>query len=212
MSLELRKEKRHLYIKDMFICEHERDGSVSKFDTISNVHWVDVTFGKFEKNLPDGQKEFLGDAVHLHFINAEDYFSLKLWMGSFYALTFFKIMDSIDKSLPLTLMIGSKVQESKIRPSLFIYQKGEPLPWNYKGEKLKELPPIDYEIVDGKTVPNSSLQQLYFMEKVDSTTRPELKMKNNPFPYHPIFKGIVGNDLAGNYFKPLHTDNNHLPF
>ncbi|MCG2614869.1 hypothetical protein LZZ85_11275 [Terrimonas sp. NA20] len=187
----LQTRRRYLSIQDGRMCERiEGDTpeqySVQKFNHLSRLHLINVTFRAVEKE-ENGVKKTVGHVVQLHLIDSEDYFVVETWVNSQYAKAFYQVWESIDLNHDFVVITDQRIKEGKKKPALFVKQFGNNLKWNYVKDAMKDCPKADFVQDGDKWLVDDEAQMAYFLGKVNNILLPKLKAKANPYPSHPIY-------------------------
>ncbi len=167
-----------------------------EYNHLAGVHLVNITFRKVVKD-----NLLIGETIILHLIDEADYWMLELWMNSAYAKAFYNVMENINLNEPLTIITNEYEKEGKKKQALFAKQFNGTLKWKYTKDNMQDCPRLEQiPQTDGSTKWDDSNVILFFLDKITRVMLPALQKKINPYPWHPTFNGINGNNIAGEYF------------
>lgn len=184
--------RRYVGVKDGKIIEKiEASDQYKAYNHLSG-HLMNITWKQHEK----------GKLMILHIIDKDDYFLLQLFLNSFYAKSFLKILPNIQLNEEITIITRCRVEDGKKKGSLFVNQFGNSLKWFWNDANRGDLPELVKKYNDQlhKEVWDDSDQLAYLEMYVEQNIIPHLKVRPNPFPAHLAYTGNTGNQIAGNYF------------
>lgn len=167
-----------------------------EYNHLAGVHLVNITFRKVVKD-----NKLIGETMCLTLIDEADTWVLELWLNSAYAKYFFNVMENINVSEPLTIITNEYEKEGKKKQALFVKQFNGTLKWKYTKDNMQDCPRLEQITQpDGTTRWDDTNVIVFFLDKISRVIMPALQKKKNPYPWHPTFNGIVGNEIAGNHF------------
>lgn len=180
MPAEMQKQRRYLSIQDGKMIERHGEFEM-RYSVLKDVWLTDISFQKVKKN---GQE--IGELLLLHLIDNADYWVLKMWVNDSYARAFGQMMQHINWEFPLAFATSMKIEAGKKKHSLFMSQNGFPLKWCYTKGNMQDCPPIEWiEQSDGSIKADDSLQQMFFIIKIENWLIPLLRSHTDRNSNHP---------------------------